>query len=304
MKGIILAGGQGTRLFPITQCVCKQLLPVYDKPMIYYPLSVLMMAGIRDILLISTPKDLPLFRQLLGDGSHWGLDLQYCQQATPNGLAQALVLGADFVGQDNVALILGDNIFYGSGLQPLLRSHLKPDGAVIFAYRVSDPERYGVVEFDAQGTVVSLQEKPTEPRSNYAVPGLYFYDNSVLEMARNLKAGPRGEYEITDLNRLFLEQGRLRVGIFGRGTAWFDTGTFDSLLQASQFVQVVEKRQGFKIGAPEEVAYRMGWIDEQQLEKLAQPLLASGYGRYLLDLVQDQPTYDPYRRTMAEKGDL
>ncbi|MBT9585543.1 glucose-1-phosphate thymidylyltransferase RfbA [bacterium] len=293
MKGIILAGGRGTRLFPITKCLCKQLLPVYDKPMIYYPLSVLMMAGIRQILLISTPQDLPRFEQLLGDGRPWGIEISYKEQVTPNGLAQALVLGADFAGLDPVALILGDNIFYGSGLQPLLQSHLEPEGAVIFAYRVSDPERYGVVEFDSHGKAISIEEKPSAPKSHYAVPGMYFYDSGAVELAKNLQPGPRGEYEITDLNRLYLEQGQLKVSILGRGTAWFDTGTFDSLLQANQFVQVVEKRQGLKVGSPEEVAYRMGFISGDQLEHIAQPLLASGYGRYLIDLLQDKGGYNP-----------
>ncbi len=294
MKGIILAGGKGTRLFPITQSVCKQLLPVYDKPMIYYPLSVLMMAGIREVLLISTPQDLPQFQRLLGDGSAWGIEISYKEQLVPNGLAQALVLGAEFAGQDPVALILGDNIFYGSGLQPLLQSNLSPDGAVVFAYRVSDPERYGVVEFDAAGQAISIEEKPVAPRSHYAIPGLYFYDKDAVRFAQELQPGPRGEYEITDLNRVYLEKGRLKVGILGRGTAWFDTGTFDSLLQANQFVQVVEKRQGLKIGSPEEIAYRMGFISSQQLESLAVPLLASGYGKYLLDLLQDRSNFTPY----------
>lgn len=293
MKGIILAGGQGTRLFPITHCTCKQLLPVYDKPMVYYPLTLLMMAGIREVLLISTPRDLPQFRHLLGDGRQWGMEFTYQEQAVPNGLAQALVLGAPFVGTDSVALVLGDNIIYGSGLQARLCQHLQPEGAVIFAYRVSDPERYGVVEFDSKGKVLSLEEKPSAPRSNYAVPGIYFYENSALELARALQPSSRGEYEITDLNRLYLEQGRLRVDILGRGTAWFDTGTFDSLLQANQFVQVVEKRQGLKIGSPEEIAYRMGFIDREQVSRLAQPLRASGYGQYLLDLVDDPPPFDP-----------
>jgi glucose-1-phosphate thymidylyltransferase len=293
VKGIILAGGKGTRLYPITQSICKQLLPVYDKPLVYYPLSVLMMAGIRDILVISTPEDLPRFQSLLGSGKQWGVSFSYKEQKEPNGLAQAFVLGAEFVGDDSVALILGDNIFYGSGLQPLLRRHLEPNGCVIFAYRVADPRSYGVVEFSASGEVLSLEEKPSAPKSSYAVPGLYFYDNSVVSRARNLPKGSRGEYEITDLNREYLDDRKLHVGILGRGTAWFDTGTFDSLLHASQFVQVVEKRQGLKIGCPEEIAFRSGWIGAGELQSLAQPLMSSGYGSYLLELVQDHGTFSP-----------
>lgn len=294
MKGIILAGGQGTRLYPITRSVCKQLIPVYDKPMVYYPLSVLMMAGIREVLVISTPQDIGAFKRLLGTGDDWGMSISYKEQLVPNGLAQALVIGAKFVGSDPVALILGDNIFYGAGLQPLIQSHCNPKGAVIFAYRVSDPERYGVVEFDELGTVLSIQEKPSQPRSHYAVPGLYLYDNQAVAMAKELQPGPRGEYEITDLNREYLAKGELKVAILGRGTAWFDTGTFDSLLQASQFVQVVEARQGFKIGCPEEIAYRMGFISESQLESTASTMISSGYGKYLLGLLQDSASYSPY----------
>lgn len=288
MKGIILAGGKGTRLYPITRAVCKQLLPVYDKPMIYYPLSVLMMANIQEILMISTPLDLPVFQRLLGDGSQWGLSISYVSQEVPNGLAQAFVLGADFIGNDSVALVLGDNIFYGSGLQDRLQQSVDPDGAVVFAYRVSDPRSYGVVEFGADGKAVSLEEKPERPRSNYAVPGLYFYDSGVVELARGLKPSARGEYEITDLNRLYLEQGRLRVSVLGRGTAWFDTGTFDSLLAASAFVQAVELRQGLKLGCPEEIAYRLGFISDDQLRSVADRLLCSGYGSYLLDVLSEK----------------
>ena len=287
MKGIVLAGGSGTRLNPITQSACKQLLPVYDKPMIYYPLSVLMMAGIREILIISTPYDLPRFRHLLGDGHRWGVEFNYVEQAQPNGLAKAFVLGKRFIGADSVALILGDNIFYGSGLQSLFQSCTQPQGGVIFAYRVADPERYGVVEFSPDGKALSIEEKPGNPRSPYAVPGVYFFDNSVVEVAEGLKPSGRGEYEITDVNRHFLSQGRLQVEILGRGTAWFDTGTFDSLLQASQFVQVVEKRQGLKIGCPEEIAYRKGYISADQLAQLSQQTLASGYGQYLQDILSD-----------------
>ncbi|MFA5508837.1 MAG: glucose-1-phosphate thymidylyltransferase RfbA [Vulcanimicrobiota bacterium] len=288
MKGIILAGGRGTRLYPVTQSTCKQLLPIYDKPMIYYPLSILMMAGIVEILVISTPEDQPRFEQLLKDGSQWGLKLSYRIQEEPNGLAQAFVLGKEFIGEDSVALILGDNIFYGSGLQEKLLQNPQPDGALIFAYRVSDPERYGVVEFDEERNVLSLEEKPTRPRSNYAVPGLYFYDNSVVEVASNLPPGARGEYEITDLNRVYLERGKLKVTLFGRGTAWFDTGTFDSLLAANNFVQAVEKRQGLKIGCPEEIAFRSGFISGTQLQDLATSLEASGYGKYLLQILEEQ----------------
>ncbi len=282
MKGIILAGGSGTRLHPLTLAVSKQLMPVYDKPMIYYPLSVLMMAGINEILIISTPHDLPNFEKLLGDGRSLGCRFSYAVQHEPNGLAQAFVIGAPFIGKDDAALILGDNIFYSSGLQNLLNECRQPEGGIVFAYHVADPERYGVVEFDASGTAVSIEEKPRQPRSNYAVPGLYFYDNSVVEVAAGIKPGARGEYEITDVNRHYLEQGRLRVKVMSRGTAWLDTGTFSSLLQASQFVEVIETRQGLKIGCIEEVAYRMGYINRSQLQAIAQPLLKSGYGDYLM----------------------
>ena len=284
MKGIILAGGSGTRLHPLTLVISKQLMPVYDKPMIYYPLSVLMMAGIRDILIISTPQDMPLFNQLLSDGSKLGCNFQYAVQPRPEGLAQAFVIGQEFIGKDKVALILGDNIFYGDGLETLLRSNSDPDGGVVFAYHVNDPERYGVVEFDASGNVISIEEKPQLAKSNYAVPGLYFYDNQVVDMAKNLKPSPRGELEITDVNKCYLEEGRLKVGVLSRGTAWLDTGTFASLMQAGTFVQVIEERQGQKIGCIEETAFRMGYIDEQQLKKIAEPLIKSGYGKYLLNL--------------------
>jgi len=286
MKGIILAGGSGTRLHPLTLAVSKQLMPVYDKPMIYYPLSTLMAAGIREILIISTPHDLPNFRKLLGDGASLGCTFTYAEQKVPNGLAQAFVIGRDHVGSDSAALILGDNIFYGSGLGRKLSEHTKPEGGLVFAYHVSDPERYGVVEFDKDNRVFSIEEKPLKPKSNYAVPGLYFYDNDVLDIARDLKPSARGEYEITDVNKEYLRRGRLKVEILDRGTAWLDTGTFASLTQAGQFVQVIEERQGLRIGCIEEVAYKKGFIDAAQLEKLAQPLLKSGYGEYLMKLLK------------------
>ncbi len=285
MKGIILAGGSGTRLHPLTLAMSKQLMPVYDKPMIYYPLSVLMTAGISEILIISTPHDLPHFKRLLGDGKNLGCNFVYAEQAVPNGLAQAFVIGADFIGKDKVALILGDNIFYGTGLQQLLESNIDPAGGVVFAYHVSDPERYGVVEFDKDNKAISIEEKPQKPKSNYAVPGLYFYDNSVIEIAKNLKPSARGEYEITDVNREYLHRGTLKVGILDKGTAWLDTGTFASLMQAAQFVQVIEERQGLKIGCIEEIAFRKNFIDKQQLKMLAEPLVKSGYGKYLLSLL-------------------
>jgi len=286
MKGIILAGGSGTRLHPLTLAMSKQMMPVYDKPMIYYPLSTLMLAGINEILIISTPHDLPNFEKLLGDGSSLGCKFSYAVQELPNGLAQAFVIGADFIGDDKVALVLGDNIFYGEGMSQLLQDSSDPEGGVVFAYQVSDPERYGVVEFDADKKAISIEEKPVAPKSDYAVPGLYFYDNSVVEIAKNIEPSPRGEYEITDVNKVYLEQGKLKVGVLSRGTAWLDTGTFNSLMQAGQFVQVIEERQGLKIGAIEEVAYRMGFIDAEQLKKIATPLVKSGYGQYLLKLVK------------------
>ncbi len=286
MKGIILAGGLGTRLYPLTLAVSKQLMPVYDKPMIYYPLSTLMLAGIRDIMIISTPYDLPNFEKLLKDGSEIGCNFSYMPQHEPNGLAQAFVLGEEFIGSDSAALVLGDNIFYGAGMSKVLQSSFNPDGGIIFAYQVADPERYGVVEFDDNFNAISIEEKPKQPKSNFAVPGLYFYDNQVVEIAKNLKPSPRGEYEITDVNKTYLAMNKLKVALLSRGTAWLDTGTHDSLLQAGQFIQVIEERQGLKIGCIEEVAWEMGFIDDEQLERLGNKYIKSGYGEYLLKLLK------------------
>ncbi len=286
MKGIILAGGTGSRLHPLTLSVSKQLMPIYDKPMIYYPLSTLMYAGIREILIISTSRDLPLFKDLLGDGKKYGCDFSYAVQDSPNGLAEAFIIGADFIGGDKVALILGDNIFYGSGLAKLLQANNDPKGGIIYAYRVNDPERYGVVEFDAAGKAISIEEKPSVPKSNYAVPGIYFYDNEVIAIAKSITPSNRGELEITDINKAYLEKGKLSVSILDRGTAWLDTGTFQSLMQASQFVEVIEERQGLKIGAIEGAAYEMGYIDKEQFKKLAEPLMRSGYGKNLLGILK------------------
>ncbi len=285
MKGIILAGGSGTRLHPITLAISKQLMPVYDKPMIYYPLSTLLESGIWEILIISTPHDLPLFKKLLGDGRKYGCRFEYAVQAEPNGLAEAFIIGEKFIGNDKVALVLGDNIFYGSGLETLLQSNNDPDGGIIYAYHVNDPERYGVVEFDENGKAISIEEKPKSPKSNYAVPGIYFYDNEVVEIAKNIKPSPRGELEITDINQEYLRRGKLKVSIMDRGTAWLDTGTFDSLMQASQFVQVIEERQGLKIGAIESSAYKMGYITKNQFKKLTEPLIKSGYSKSLLEAI-------------------
>lgn len=287
MKGIILAGGSGTRLHPITYAISKQIMPVYDKPMIYYPLSTLLLAGINEILIISTPHDLPQFKRLLNDGSQWGLKFSYAEQAVPNGLAQAFVIGEKFIGKDNVALVLGDNIFYGAGLGEQLAQNTQPDGGIVYAYHVSDPERYGVVEFDKDKKAISIEEKPSNPKSSFAVPGLYFYDNEVVSIAKNLQPSARGEYEITDVNKEYLRKGKLKVSILDRGTAWLDTGTFDSLMQASLFVQVIEQRQGIKIACIEEIAFRKGFISKDQLEAMAQPLLKSGYGQYLMNVLKE-----------------
>lgn len=288
MKGIILAGGSGTRLHPLTYAISKQMMPVYDKPMIYYPLSTLMLAGIHEILIISTPHDLPFFRKLFGDGSQIGVQFTYAEQPQPNGLAQAFVIGADFIGTDKVALVLGDNIFYGTGLGKTLEDNTNPEGGIVYAYHVSDPERYGVVEFDKDMKAISIEEKPAHPKSHFAVPGLYFYDNEVVEIARNLQPSPRGEYEITDVNKAYLQAGKLKVSIMDRGTAWLDTGTFDSLMQASHFVQVIEQRQGIKVACIEEIAYRKGFIGKDQVVAMAKPLLKSGYGQYLMNMINEE----------------
>jgi glucose-1-phosphate thymidylyltransferase len=296
MKGIILAGGSGSRLYPLTQVVSKQLMPVYDKPMIYYPLSTLMLAGIREVLIISTPSHSPLFEQLLGDGSQWGMKLSYMEQPSPDGLAQAFILGKDFIGDEPVCLILGDNLFYGRGLGEVLRRSAKlTDGAIVFGYRVSEPQHYGVVEFDPEGKVLSLEEKPTEPKSNYAVPGIYFYDSQAAKVASSIKPSPRGELEVTDMNKVYLEQGKLQVELLGRGYAWLDTGTHESLHQAASFIQILEERQGFKVACVEEIAYRSGYIDDVQLRKLAEPMAKSSYGKYLLDLLTPDSFYDRWR---------
>ena len=287
MKGIVLAGGSGTRLHPLTLAVSKQLMPIYDKPMIYYPISTLMWSGIKDILIISTPQDLPLFKKLLGNGKQYGCNFEYAIQESPNGLAEAFIIGENFIKEDKVALILGDNIFYGTGLADLLQQNNNPDGGIIYAYHVNDPERYGVVEFDENDVAVSIEEKPKNPKSHYAVPGIYFYDNTVVEIAKNIKPSKRGELEITDVNKMYLSQGKLKVSVLDKGTAWLDTGTFKSLMQASQFVQVIEERQGLKIGAIEEAAFKMGYIDKNQFKKVVKPLTKSGYGEHLLSLLSE-----------------